>query len=994
MKKSNQSNISNDKPRTVQDIIRAIKEKSANGTYIFRGEPEHYGKVSSNLWRELDAVKVKYSEIEDIQSEIIADAKEYAEDKTDGFEILTDIQHYGGKTNLIDFTTDYNVAFFFACYGSPSEDGRIIILQKTEEIKGMLRYPQKPEKRVRAQKSVFVEPPKGYIEQEYKLVCIPKDLKLQILQHLRGVHKIFPKTVYNDLHGFIRSQKDYWMAYRDFYNGLASEDKAGEAKTLKEKQEAYKEAIKHYTNALECELQLHEVYNNRGIIYCNIDEVDKAIENFNKAIELNPDHAIAYNNRGNAYTGKREVDKAIEDFNRAIELQSDYAEAYNNRGKAYGEKADFDRAIANYNKAIELNPDFAEPYNNRGAVYRDQDDFDRAFKNFDKAIELNPNYANAYNNRGIAYKNKGNFEYALKDLNTAIELNPDFAIAYSHRGIVYNIKGEHDRAMLDLNGAIELDPQLAEAYNNRGIAYDQQGGFDHAIEDYNMAIQLKPDFAQAYNNRGITYGKKGEANLALEDFSEAIQLKSDYAIAYNNRGAIYRSKGDYERAIEDCNKAIEFKNDYAESYSNRGAAYRNKGLVDRAIEDYNAAVKLNPDFVEGYFNRGIAYYEKHEFDRAIEDYTKAIDLNPDLAPAYCNRGNAYNEKGQYNHAIEDHTKAIDLNPNLASAYYNRGEVWLQLEEWEKAKADLMAAKSMGMDIIAAFHNTYRNAASFERRYDFKLPEDIAALMLQDSRNRYPRMEEVLDTDGNTSESPDVLNLVNKLRDAGTPLGEYLKVSPYFGIKTAPTKVFVVDRTTRDALIAAHPSSADVLKPFLRGQDIRRWQVEPQDQWLIFTGRGIEIDTYPAIQEYLKKYWELLSNRKGKGKWYELHAAPVETERFAKPKLVCPNLYNAQTFAIETEGLYCGYTCCIIPTEETWLCGLLNTRIVEWFYSQTSKQLGSGELQARSGYIKQIPIPDVNATQKDLVRKFVDYLIYLQKQPTTSSKDLEPVLKVI
>ena len=119
MKVSNQSNISNDKPRTVQDIIRAIKEKSANGIYIFRGEPECYEKVSSNLWRELDAVKVKYSDIKEIQSEIIADAKKYAEDKTDGFEILTDLQHYGGKTNLIDFATDYNVALFFACYGSP-----------------------------------------------------------------------------------------------------------------------------------------------------------------------------------------------------------------------------------------------------------------------------------------------------------------------------------------------------------------------------------------------------------------------------------------------------------------------------------------------------------------------------------------------------------------------------------------------------------------------------------------------------------------------------------------------------------------------------------------------------------------------------------------------------------------------------------------------------------------------------------------------------------
>ena len=67
--------------------------------------------------------------------------------------------------------------------------------------------------------------------------------------------------------------------------------------------------------------------------------------------------------------------------------------------------------------------------------------------------------------------------------------------------------------------------------------------------------------------------------------------------------------------------------------------------------------------------------------------------------------------------------------------------------------------------------------------------------------------------------------------------------------------------------------------------------------------------------------------------------------------------------------------------------LLNTRTVEWIYSQISDQLGPGELKARSGFIKQIPVPDLNPEQKDMVRKLVDYLIYLRNQPTTNGKDL-------
>ena len=411
------------------------------------------------------------------------------------------------------------------------------------------------------------------------------------------------------------------------------------------------------------------------------------------------------------------------------------------------------------------------------------------------------------------------------------------------------------------------------------------------------------------------------------------------------------------------------------------------GQIDRAIEAYSRALELNPRDAEAYNNRGIAYHRKREVDQAIEDYSKVMELNPGLAIAYNNRGVAHNSKGKVDGAIEDYNIAIGLNPDFVDAYYNRGEVWLRRREWEKAKADLITAKSRGVDIVAAFRNDYKNIAAFERANQVKLPEDIAALVRQGFRNRYPRKGKVLSADGEPFEFPEVLELRETLRDAGTPLGEYVKVQPYFGVNTAPTEVFVVDGNTRDKLIAEHPSSEDILKPFLHGRNIRRWHVEPPEQWLIFAYRGIEIDAYPAIWKYLEKRQEFLSKRKGKGEWYELRASVKEVERYAGPKLVCPNLYNTQTFAIETEGFFCGSSCCIIPTAEKWLCGLLNTRTVEWLYSQISDQLGPGELQARSGFMKQIPVPNLSATQKDLVRKIVDYLIYLQNQPTTNSKDL-------
>ena len=403
--------------------------------------------------------------------------------------------------------------------------------------------------------------------------------------------------------------------------------------------------------------------------------------------------------------------------------------------------------------------------------------------------------------------------------------------------------------------------------------------------------------------------------------------------------SLYQSLNSVSKLAPLVNKAIQLNPQLVEAYYNRGNACYRKDKFDQAIDDYNESIRLRPNFVEAYYNRGLTYYTQRDFDRAINDYSKAIELKPMHAVAHNNRGVAYYKKGEYNRAIEDYDLAIKRG--YTDAYYNRAETWLHLREWDKAKADLITAKKLGVDIVAAFRNDYRNIAAFERANQVKLPEDIATLVRQGFRNRYPRKENVLTADGQPLNSPEDYNLVKRLRDAGKPLEQYIKTQPFFGIKTVPTDVFVVDRKTRDKLIAEHPSSEDILKPFLHGRRIRRWHVEPPEQWLIFAYRGIEINAYPAIRKYLEKHRDSLSKRRSKGGWYELQASVEEIERYAGPKLVCPNIYNTQTFAVETEGYYCGSTCYIIPTEETWLCGLLNTRTVEWFYSQISDQLGPG-----------------------------------------------------
>ena len=780
-------------------------------------------------------------------------------------------------------------------------------------------------------------------------------------------------------------------------------------------------AIEAYSRAIELYPNNPATYNNRGVAYYIKGDYDRVIVDYTKVIELKPDDAKAYYNRGKIYQEKDDLDLAIADFNTVVQLKSDYTEAYIDRGIACYDKGEYDLAIEDYTKAIHLNPNHPNAYNNRGNAYIGKGEYDLAIKNFDKAIDLEPNNTMFYNNRGGAYGKKGDFDRAIEDFNKVIEFRSDHADAYNNRGMAYHKQDKVDRAIADYTKAIDLNPNYANAYNNRGLAYDNKSYFDRALTDFNTSIRLNSRDADVYYNRGVTYGKKNEINRAIANYIKAIDLNPNYVLAYNNRGVAHHNKGDIDRAVADYTKAIDLNPNYAEAYYNRGNAYRenndfNRAIVDytkaidlnpnyvlaynnrggvygitanydRAIEDFTKVIEQNPDYAEAYYNRGITYGNQGGLDRAIEDFTKAIEQNPDYAEAYNNRGITNAQRGDINRAIADYTKAIDLNPNYAMAYYNRGWVWLHLTEWKEAKSDLMSARDKGMDIIAAFHNDYESVEVYERRNRVTLPDDIAAMLTQRRRSRFPKTQNFLRPDGTPFESPDVLNLLAKLRNAGTLLSQYVQTRPTFGLKTGRQDAFVVDSATRDQLIAEHPSSSDILKPFLHGRDIRRWQVARPDSWLIFTCRGIEINRYPAIRKHLEKYRSSLSKRAGKQKWYELPVAKSGAEHFAQTKLVCPNSYDHQTFAVDTDGFYCGDTCYLIPTEETWLCGLLNSRAVEWFYSQASNQLTGDYLRARSRYMQEIPIPDLTSTQKAVIGKIVDYLIFLQGQPTTSSGDL-------
>ena len=524
----------------IEKIINEIKKKSVDGTYIYRGEIQHFEgdpfheKVSSSLWREY-CIEAEHFDIEIIQTEMLTEAKEYANEVEidDDFVILTQLQHYGGKTNLIDFATDYLISLFFACDGPHDKDGRIILLRRTEEInkKYQIEKPKNPRNRVISQKSIFVRPPKGYVEAEdYRVINIPKSLKQPILVYLQKYHDISTQIIYNDLHGYIRKQEIHQTDSTEFYKGFTYHNR-----------KRYDKAIEYYSEALKLNPGLVEAYIGRGVAYTKKDDFDRAIKDYNKAVELNPNYAMAYYNLGNAYLHKDDPDKAIKDYTQAIELQPDDSDAYIGRGVAYAKKGNSDCAIKDYDTAIHLKPDYPTAYYNRGNAYADKGEFNNAIKDYSEVIQLDSNYAEAYYSRGNAYNKKGEMDLAINDYTQAIGLNSDYADAYNNRGIIYSEQGKYDFAMKDFIKAIRLTSGNFNPYYNLGRVYDEKGEYNQAIENYDKVIELNPDYISAYYRRG----------LAWLHFSGWEEAKSDLTTAKNMGANIITSfHNDYEN-VED-----------------------------------------------------------------------------------------------------------------------------------------------------------------------------------------------------------------------------------------------------------------------------------------------------------------------------------------------------------------------------------------------------------------------------------------------------------
>ena len=257
--------------------------------------------------------------------------------------------------------------------------------------------------------------------------------------------------------------------------------------------------------------------------------------------------------------------------------------------------------------------------------------------------------------------------------------------------------------------------------------------------------------------------------------------------------------------------------------------------------------------------------------------------------------------------------------------------------------------------------------------------------------------EMLQSDLSESEwtltSPDVLEVIKKMRRIGTPMKMYVRGCMHYGVKTGLDEAFIIDAETRRQLIDEAPNSAELIKLYLLGGEIKQWRIEKPKQYVIFTLQDTDINSYPAVKKHLAQYKDSLVRRAAPSAeyWYALQAPGTFYGRFGDPKIVYNETSKEIHSFIDHSGLYVNKTAFIVFAEDNeYLLGVLNSEMMDFYYRHTFPCWGDpwnrGRIQFQGIRMAAVPIFPANKLQRQKIARRV--LAILESPQSASVRQLE------
>lgn len=296
---------------------------------------------------------------------------------------------------------------------------------------------------------------------------------------------------------------------------------------------------------------------------------------------------------------------------------------------------------------------------------------------------------------------------------------------------------------------------------------------------------------------------------------------------------------------------------------------------------------------------------------------------------------------------------------------------------------------------------------------------IAYLDFGKGLNKYLEENEIhvnvneLSKDGWTLSDSKVQSLLLKIKSLGIPIGEFVNHKIYRGILTGLNEAFIIDEATKQKLISEDGRSNDIIKPFLAGRDIKRYQTPTNDKYLILFPKGFTksqilannysdtllsenakissdiqyrdaweliVANYPAISNHLIEHRTKAEKRSDKGDyWWELRACDYY-EEFEKAKIVWAETSFENQFCLVEGGIYLNKTTFMIPSDDQVLLAILNSCVAKFYFNSVVSKVRGGYFSMSKTYVENFNICYPNDKK---IESIVDSIVEIKKQNTSS-----------
>lgn len=200
---------------------------------------------------------------------------------------------------------------------------------------------------------------------------------------------------------------------------------------------------------------------------------------------------------------------------------------------------------------------------------------------------------------------------------------------------------------------------------------------------------------------------------------------------------------------------------------------------------------------------------------------------------------------------------------------------------------------------------------------------------------------------------------------------------YYGIKTGYNEAFIISKETRNQLIDEDTKSRDVIKPFISGKDIKPWQINYNDKYVLYIPWKFPIDDYPAIKKHLLKFKDNLKKRPevkdGRGDWFALSRyASDYVNKFEEDKLIYPEISPKLFFGYDSNKFLTNKTCFIITSDTInlkFLSAIVSSKVLNFVFSFMGSTLEGKRFNLSKSLVEQLPVyPATSEQQKPFIEK--------------------------